>query len=580
MAPRWIVPLDGSELPDRAVIGGKGWSVARMASLGLPVPPAFVIACAACTAFQETGLLPDGLEEELSEAMGWLEEQTGRRFGAGPKALLVSVRSGAPVSMPGMMDTVLNLGIVDATVAPLREEFGDGGFVEDTHRRFHELFAEVVLRCAPGDLAPEQSPADWRARISKAAGRAMPETCDAQLRDAVVAVFASWNGRRAKRYRRHHDIPDDLGTAVVVQAMVFGNLDDASGTGVMFTRNPVDGTPEPFGEFLARAQGEDVVSGRFTPQPLDAMRDLLPDAYAALLDAAQVLEEAGHDVQDIEFTVEGRRLYLLQVRPAKRAPAAALRIACDMLEEGRIDAATALGRISAAQVRSLLAPRLSDAVAEGATVLGRGSGASPGVGIGRVTLDSDDAERRAEAGEAVVLARVTTSPDDLHGMIAAQAVVTRTGGSTSHAAVVGRSLGVPCVVGCADLDLAAIEGRTVTVDGTRGAIYEGALDIEAPEAEGIAGLARMTREAEALSPIRVVAPEDAPEEVLDLLGVEGSEDVARLPKLLKGHRAAMGAALHADGGMAAAIEAGLDCVVGTPRLPLLLDAVAHAARET
>lgn len=456
---KWTLALDGGAAPERSLIGGKAWSLARMRELDLPVPPAFVVTTRACVEFLKNGAEPPGLASELAAGIAWIEAETGRSFGKGPKPLLVSVRSGAAISMPGMMDTVLNLGINDTTEAALAAECGDAAFAKDTHRRFEELYRNIVLR---GDTG------------------AVPSDAVEQLHAAVRAVFESWNSRRAKRYRQHNDIPDDIGTAVTVQAMVFGNLDQNSGTGVLFTRNPLDGTPEPYGEYLPCAQGEDVVSGKFTPKPLDEMRKTVPEAHDSLLAAARALEKEHGDVQDIEFTVQQSKLWLLQSRAAKRAAPAALRIAVDLVNEARIDRATALTRVTQEQLASLMNPCLEDPDNGGKAPLASGESACPGVGIGVVVTDSDEAEKLAAAGEHVVLARPTTSPEDLHGMIAAKAIITEQGGSTSHAAVVSRSLGRPCVVGCGDGRLTPLKGRVVTVCGTTGRIHDGTLPVMRP----------------------------------------------------------------------------------------------------
>jgi pyruvate, orthophosphate dikinase len=455
----WTLALDGGTAPERSLIGGKAWSLARMRELDLPVPPAFVVTTRACTEFLRNGAEPPELAAELAAGIAWLEARTGRSFGRGPKPLLVSVRSGAAISMPGMMDTVLNLGINDSTEAALAAECGDAAFAKDTHRRFEELYRSIVLRGDPG---------------------AVPVDPFEQLHSAVRAVFDSWNSRRARRYRQHHGISDALGTAVTVQAMVFGNLDANSGTGVLFTRNPLDGSPEPYGEYLPRAQGEDVVSGRYTPKPLDEMRKTVPQALDSLLAAARTLEKEHGDVQDIEFTVQQSKLWLLQSRAAKRAAPAALRIAVDLVNEQCIDKATALTRVTPEQLAALTNPCLEDPDNGGKPPLASGESACPGVGIGVVVTDSDEAEKRAAAGEHVVLARPTTSPEDLHGMIAAKAIVTEQGGSTSHAAVVSRSLGRPCVVGCGDGSLTILKDRMVTVCGTTGRIHEGSLPVMRP----------------------------------------------------------------------------------------------------
>lgn len=443
LAPH-IVALAGAETPDRATIGNKAASLAGMAALGLPVPPAVVVTTDACRAWLADGVAPDGLER----AVAWLEAQTGCRFGTGPRPLLLSVRSGAPVSMPGMMDTILNLGMTDSAQAALAAESGDSGFAADTRARFESLF--VAIAGAPPPQDPHQ-----------------------QLAMAVAAVFGSWNSRRARRWREHQGISHDLGTAVTIQAMVYGNRCDRSGTGVLFSRNPLTGANVPYGEWLPRAQGEDVVSGRRTPLPLAALTAAMPGVAAELLAAAVMLERRDGDMQDIEFTVEAGRLWLLQTRIAKRAPRAAARIAVELAEAGIIDRATAMARVSPAQLEALAAPALAEPVT-GAS-LAAGEAASPGVGQGVIVLGSDEAERRAADGEAVVLARPTTSPEDLHGMLAATAIVTELGGATSHAAVVGRSLGKPVVVGCGVGTLAGLAGRLVTVDGSRGRVFDGLL---------------------------------------------------------------------------------------------------------
>ena len=300
----WTVRLDGSTLPDRALIGGKGWSIARLCALGLPTSPAVTATTEACRAYMATGDLPAGLMDELRSGLDWIEQETGRIFGGAEKPLLISVRSGAPVSMPGMMDTVLNLGITDQAENALAVESGDAVFAHDTHRRFYELYASIVLKAALGELDAGQSTAEWREQVKAAAGTAIPESAEGQLEAAVRAVFDSWNSRRAKRYRAHNGIPDELGTAVSVQAMVFGNLDQNSGTGVLFSRNPLSGDPGPFGEYLSQAQGEDVVSGKVTPEPLSALASAHPDVHEELMKASDVLERENGDVQDIEFTVQ------------------------------------------------------------------------------------------------------------------------------------------------------------------------------------------------------------------------------------------------------------------------------------
>jgi pyruvate, orthophosphate dikinase len=573
----WTIGLDGEGAPDRELIGGKAWSVARMQALGLNVPPAVVVTTRACAAFLAGHATPPGLETEISAAIAWLEVRTGRRFGAGPRPLLVSVRSGAPVSMPGMMDTVLNLGINDETEAGLAGECADPAFARNTHRRFLDLYAHVVLKAHLPPLDDGGDPRVWRAAISAATGAEVPQGAREQLSGAVRAVFESWNSRRARRYRQHHGISDDLGTAVTIQAMVFGNLDARSGTGVLFSRNPLTGEPTPFGEYLPRAQGEDVVSGKFTPEPLSALEDELPEAYASLLAAAQTLERAGRDVQDIEFTIERGRLFFLQSRAAKLAPHAAARIAVDLVHEGLVDEDAALKRITPDQVRILLAPHISPSALHRAVTLASGEGASPGVGIGVLVRDSEEAERRAHAGEPVILARPTTSPDDLHGMIASRAVVTEQGGSTSHAAVVGRALGLPCVVGCGKGVLRELVGRIVTVDGRTGKVYDGALAIETPDESDHEALATLGGWATPRSPLRVL-PASAPEaqDAVDLSENSAAIDpntIGDALESIKGARGARGGAIASDQGVRAALAAGLEYIVADPVLPPLLAAL-------
>jgi pyruvate,orthophosphate dikinase len=489
---RWMTLLDGCDVPGRDSIGGKAWSLARMAALGLPVPPAFVIRTEACKAWFDAGKRwPEGLEQEIAAGIAWLEHETGRRFGGSKQPLLVSVRSGAAVSMPGMMDTVLDLGMNTLTEQALAAESGDAAFARDTHRRFCELYGRIVLRASTSEQA--RTPAEIRAAVLAELGIEIPQAPVEQLLRAVAAVFESSRSRRAKAYRKHHGMADDLPTAVTVQAMVFGNLDARSGTGVLFTRNPLSGEPLPYGEYLARAQGEDVVAGTAKPEPLEVLRAQMPEAHAQLIAGALALEREERDMQDIEFTVERGRLWFLQTRAAKRSPAAAIRVAVEMAESGAISEAQALARISVAQVDAVLRPYLSETRCAQAEVLARGEPASPGVASGIVVGDADEAERRAALGEAIVLGRPTTSPDDVHGMIAATAVITDVGGSTSHAAVVGRQLGKPCVVGCGDGTLSRLVGREVTVDGERGLIYAGLLELEQPREQDHPWLSRLAR---------------------------------------------------------------------------------------
>jgi pyruvate,orthophosphate dikinase len=573
----WTLRLDQAPLPDRGLVGGKAWSIAHMLSMGLNVPPAFVVTTQACNAYLASGDFPPGLIQELDAGLAWLEQRTGRTFGGGAAPLLLSVRSGAAVSMPGMMDTVLNLGIDAAAERALARESGLPDFARDTHRRFHELYAAIVLKAPVDRLDPDGDPAAWRQAIRTAGGGDMPPGARDQLLGAIRAVFDSWNTRRAKRYRQHNGIADDLGTAVTVQAMVFGNLDAASGTGVLFSRNPLTGERAPFGEYLPRAQGEDVVSGKFTPLPLEAMAQMAPAAHAQLLAASALLEHENADAQDIEFTVQRGELYLLQARSAKRSPEAAARMAVDMVADGLIDEAAALTRISAEQARAMLFPRLAQGAAESARVLLTGEGACPGVAAGVAVADPDEAERRAADGEDVILIRPTTSPDDIHGMIAARAIVTAQGGATSHAAVVSRALGRPCVVG-AGQTLMTLLGQTITVDGA-GVVYAGRLAMEVPDEQANPYLARLIDWARARSPIAVLTPAEAPAGLiaLDLDHHLDAGDPSRLDAALFGQLAARGDYLSTPEGARAAHARGVRTLVTSPLLPALL---AIAAAET
>ena len=420
-------------------------------------------------------------------------------------------------------------------------------FANDTQRRFRELYAAIVLKATSPDDAD------------------VPEDSYTQLTMAVSAVFESWNTRRARRYREHNGIPHDLGTAVTIQAMVFGNLDADSGTGVVFSRNPLTGEQTPYGEYLPRAQGEDVVSGKFTPLPLDAMQRRVSAAHGALLDATERLEQEHGDVQDIEFTVQSGKLYLLQSRAAKRAPAAAVKIAVDMVEDHRIDVATALSRVSPDQIQTLLLPRFAAGATVGVEVIASGEGACPGVASGVIVADADEAERRAASGEAVILARRTTSPDDLHGMIAARAIVTELGGSTSHAAVVSRALGRPCVVGITG-GIVAHAGQTVTVDGGAGLVYAGELATENPSEQDDPNLAKLIEWARCRTDINVIATGDA----VDVDEVFASGDESAFLALLRANPAVRGVALAQPAVALQARDQGVRTIVTRPLLPALL----------
>jgi pyruvate,orthophosphate dikinase len=491
----------------KAVLGGKGANLAEMTNLGVPVPPGFTIACSACTTYLGSGRAPDGLRSDVARALAKLEEASGKRFGDPGSPLLVSVRSGAPVSMPGMMETILNLGLNDVTVLGLARTSGNARFAYDSYRRFLQMYGDVVLgvphhqfesllrakRIVAGvatDAELDESALrnlveEYKQLIRQATGAEFPMGPPTQLWGAIEAVWRSWTLKKAVDYRRVNGIADSLGTAVNVVAMVFGNLGDDSGTGVAFTRNPATGERRFYGEFLVNAQGEDVVAGIRTPLPIDEMAARLPAAFGELRATQERLEQHYQEMQDLEFTVERGRLFLLQTRTGKRTAAAAVRIACDMVAEGLIGPREAVRRVPAAQIDQLLHPVIDEAVH--ATPLCQGLPASPGAASGVAVFDPDVAEQRANSGEAVVLVREETTPEDFHGIVAARAVVTARGGMTSHAAVVARGMGKCAVVGCTDLhvdaphrrfevgNLSVAEGEWLTVDGATGNVYRGAL---------------------------------------------------------------------------------------------------------
>jgi pyruvate, orthophosphate dikinase len=491
---------------DRVLLGGKGANLAEMTRIGIPVPPGFTISTEVCRLYLRDQRYPEGITTQVAEAVRQLESDTGKQFGGtSGDPLLVSVRSGASVSMPGMMETILNLGLNDATVAALARTADDDRFAWDSYRRFVHMYGDVVLgvhsrafderfnaaKQARGvendtDLTADDLRGlvrEFKEIIRAQGGERFPEDPEEQLWGAIEAVFRSWNVERAIAYRRVHGIPDYLGTGVNVQAMVYGNLGDDSGTGVAFTRDPSTGEPTFFGEFLVNAQGEDVVAGVRTPLSISEMANRLPSAYDQLLEVQARLEQHFREMQDLEFTVERGRLYLLQTRTGKRTAAAAVRVAVDMEAEGLISRDEAVRRVDPKQLDQLLHPRL-DPKAEVELVC-TGLPASPGAASGRVVFDPDVAAARASEGEPVILVREETSPDDFHGMVAARAVVTSRGGMTSHAAVVARGMGKCCVVGassltvdpvtcvCSSNGITVAEGDWITVDGTTGRILLG-----------------------------------------------------------------------------------------------------------
>jgi pyruvate,orthophosphate dikinase len=487
---RYVYGFDESSEGGRDLLGGKGVGLAEMTQLGVPVPAGFTITTDACRAFMASGGEVEGLDDEVAEHIARLEEQTGKRFGDPADPLLVSVRSGAAISMPGMMDTILNVGLNDESVEGLARSTGNEEFARDCYRRLIQMFGETVDDVPHESFSVDDSVERARAVYEHETGQGFPQDAREQLRRAITAVFDSWNSSRAQVYRRMYSIPDDLGTAVNVVQMVFGNKGDDSATGVCFTRDPSTGEQGVYGEYLVNAQGEDVVAGIRTPQPLAGLRERMPDAYDQLLETMGALERHYRDMQDIEFTVEQGHLYLLQTRTAKRTVAAAIKCAVDMTAEGLIEREEAVARIDPTQLDQLLHPRLDpDAQFE---VAAQGLNASPGAACGKIVLDADSAEERGKAGESVILVRWETTPDDIHGLIQAQGVLTAHGGMTSHAAVVARGMGKPCVAGTDGLEIDAgaktvrigghklEEGDVITIDGGTGRVIVGEVPLVAP----------------------------------------------------------------------------------------------------
>ncbi len=506
-AHKWVYLFEEGDGQQRSLLGGKGAGLADMTRAGLPVPPGFIVTTEACNAYYREGKnFPEGMWEQVIEGLSAVEAKTGKKFGDPENPLLVSVRSGAPFSMPGMMDTVLNLGLNEQTVQGLATQTGDLRFSLDAYRRFATLFAEIVMGVAhekfervmerykaqteggrDTDLSPEQLrdiiAAQKQIIFSDQSGLAIPEDPYEQLRVAVAAVFNSWMGRRACDYRKVNRIPDDLGTAVNVQAMVFGNMGADSGTGVAFTRNPSTGEKKLYGEYLLNAQGEDVVAGIRTPNAISQLQEELPDVYKQFEEITGLLEKHYRDMQDVEFTIERGRLWMLQTRTGKRTGAASVKVAVEMVREGVIDKATAVRRVTPEQLDQLLHPTVDPNT--DAKVVARGLPASPGAAQGKVVFDPDEAEALARDGEMVVLVRQETSPDDFHGMVAAQAIVTARGGMTSHAAVVARGMGKSCVCGASVLNIdysqqqfnvngtTVTKGEWITVDGSTGRVFMG-----------------------------------------------------------------------------------------------------------
>ena len=511
MANKWVYTFKEGNMSMRNLLGGKGANLAEMTEIGLPVPQGFTITTEACTQYYEDGRqINDEIMAQAMEGVAWMEKENGKKFGDLKNPLLVSVRSGARASMPGMMDTILNLGLNDDVVAAMIAGNPDPSFerfVYDSYRRFIQMFSDVVMEVGKKYFEQlidkmkaekgikfdiELTAADlkelaqqFKAEYKKQLGKDFPSDPVEQLKLAIEAVFRSWDNPRANVYRRDNDIPYSWGTAVNVMPMVFGNLNNQSGTGVAFTRDPATGEKKLMGEFLINAQGEDVVAGVRTPMPIAQMEQEFPEAYAEFIKVCETLENHYHDMQDMEFTVENKKLYMLQCRNGKRTAPAALQIACDLVDEGHKTPEEAVAMIDPRNLDTLLHPQFDAAALKKATPLGKGLGASPGAACGKVVFTAADAEMWAAKGEKVVLVRLETSPEDITGMKAAQGILTVRGGMTSHAAVVARGMGECCVSGCGDIIMdeenkkftlagqTFTEGSEISIDGTTGNIYAG-----------------------------------------------------------------------------------------------------------
>ncbi len=507
MAKKYCYLFSEGDASMRELLGGKGANLAEMTNIGLPVPQGFTITTEACTQYYEDGGISDEIIAEINEYIVKMEEITGKKFGDKENPLLVSVRSGARASMPGMMDTILNLGLNETVVETIAEKSGNARWAWDCYRRFIQMYSDVVMEVGKKyfeELIDEMKAkkgvtqdveldaddlkelaAQFKAEYKEKIGTDFPADPKEQLMGAVKAVFRSWDNPRANVYRRDNDIPFSWGTAVNVQAMAFGNMGDDCGTGVAFTRDPATGEKKLMGEFLTNAQGEDVVAGVRTPMPIAQMAETFPEAYAQFVEVCKTLENHYHDMQDMEFTVENRKLFMLQTRNGKRTAQAALKIACDLVDEGMKSEEEAVAMIDPRNLDTLLHPQFDAKALKAATPMGKGLGASPGAACGKVVFTADDAVEWAEKGEKVVLVRLETSPEDITGMKAAQGILTVRGGMTSHAAVVARGMGECCVSGCGDIKMDEAnkkfelggktfnEGDYISIDGTTGNIYDG-----------------------------------------------------------------------------------------------------------
>lgn len=533
----------------RGLLGGKGANLAEMTRIGVPVPAGFTVTTEACNAYSATNKFPEGLWDQVLEAMAATEKLTGKKFGDSENPLLVSCRSGAKESMPGMMDTVLNIGLNDVTVASMIKLTNNPRFVYDIYRRLLHMFSSVVLEIEDEyfedlltdykvqkgyELDTEMTAEDWKyicdeyKRIVQVHyGKEFPQDPVEQVRLATIAVFKSWMGKRAIDYRRAENIPDDLGTAVNICTMVFGNYGDDSATGVAFTRDPIDGTNKMFGEYLINAQGEDVVAGIRTGSKIETLRDSMPEAYAEFMDITEKLEKHYKDMQDVEFTIERGKLWMLQTRNGKRTAKAAVAIAVQMVNEGLIDKKTAVKRVTTKQVDALLHPQFDNEILKKTEPIAVGVNASPGAAVGRIYFDADlVVEMKEKENQDCIMVRPFTKPDDVHGMLSAKGILTSEGGATSHAAVVARQFGVPCVVGAAsvriDMDKRTMtvgdqvfkEGDWISVDGSTGKIYDHQIPVVVPDITEMKDLNQLLIWADEISDLEVWANADYPNDAL------------------------------------------------------------------
>jgi pyruvate,orthophosphate dikinase len=557
MSKKYVYLFSEGNASMRNLLGGKGANLAEMTGLGLPVPQGFTVTTEACTRYYEDGkVVADDIVEQIFEAMGKMEEITGKKFGDPNNPLLVSVRSGARASMPGMMDTILNLGLNDVVVTGLAKLTGNERFAYDSYRRFIQMFSDVVMGISKAkfeDILDEMKEArgakgdtdltaedlkeivkKYKALYLAEQGEEFPQEPKMQLMEAVKAVFRSWDNPRAIVYRRMNDIPSDWGTAVNVQAMVFGNMGDDSGTGVAFTRNPATGEKKLYGEFLMNAQGEDVVAGIRTPLPISDLHEMMPEVYEQFARIAQALEDHYRDMQDMEFTIERGKLYMLQTRNGKRTAAAALKIAVDLVNEGKLTKEEALLKVDPKALDSLLHPRFDGAALKKAKAIAKGLAASPGAASGKICFTAEDAVAMAAAGEKVVLVRLETSPEDIEGMYAAVGILTARGGMTSHAAVVARGMGTCCVSGCGDLNISEEkkimklpdgsvykEGDYISIDGSTGNVYGEAIPTKPAELTG--DFATIMQWADEVRTLKVRTNADTPKDAAQAIsfGAEG-----------------------------------------------------------